>query len=98
MKFVNFLIKMRSMYRLWVMIAVLSLVAGCKTAKVPGSNFTSKEFSWNSATVYFMLTDRFNNGDKSNDFVHPTDAPPALLRGYMGRCQRHYPENKRRLL
>lgn len=84
MKFVNFLIKMRSMYRLWVMIAVLSTVAGCKTAKVPGSNFTSKEFSWNNATVYFMLTDRFNNGDKSNDFAHPKEAPPALLRGYMG--------------
>ena len=84
MKFVNFLIKMRSMYRLWVMIAVLSLFAGCKTAKVPGSNFASKEFSWNNATVYFMLTDRFNNGDKSNDFVHPKEAPPALLRGYMG--------------
>ncbi|HMT00672.1 MAG TPA: alpha-amylase family glycosyl hydrolase, partial [Saprospiraceae bacterium] len=72
------------MYRLWVMIAVLSLFAGCKTAKVPGSNFASKEFSWNNATVYFMLTDRFNNGDKSNDFVHPKEAPPALLRGYMG--------------
>jgi alpha-amylase len=25
------------------------------------------EFSWDNANVYFMLTDRFNNGDKSND-------------------------------
>ena len=24
-------------------------------------------FSWDNANVYFMLTDRFNNGDKSND-------------------------------
>ncbi|MGL4207051.1 MAG: alpha-amylase [Aeromonadaceae bacterium] len=24
-------------------------------------------FSWDNATVYFMLTDRFNNGDPSND-------------------------------
>ncbi len=24
-------------------------------------------FSWNNANVYFLLTDRFNNGDKSND-------------------------------
>lgn len=31
-----------------------------------------------------MLTDRFNNGDKSNDYVHPTDKAPAALRGYMG--------------
>jgi alpha-amylase len=25
------------------------------------------EFSWDNATVYFVLTDRFNNGDSSND-------------------------------
>lgn len=24
-------------------------------------------FDWNNATVYFMLTDRFNNGDQTND-------------------------------
>lgn len=29
--------------------------------------YHNAEFSWNNANVYFMLTDRFNNGDKSND-------------------------------
>ena len=28
---------------------------------------TQKPFSWDNAIVYFLLTDRFNNGDKSND-------------------------------
>ena len=51
---------------------------------MPGSQFSSKGFSWDNATVYFMLTDRFYNGDKSNDFQHPKDAQPAPLRGYMG--------------
>ncbi|MGN1394455.1 MAG: alpha-amylase [Succinivibrionaceae bacterium] len=29
--------------------------------------YTPAQFSWDNANVYFMLTDRFNNGDKSND-------------------------------
>ncbi len=28
---------------------------------------TRAPFSWDNATVYFMLTDRFNNGDKGSD-------------------------------
>lgn len=30
-------------------------------------NVEKPAFSWDNANVYFMLTDRFNNGDKSND-------------------------------
>lgn len=30
-------------------------------------NYTEAPFSWNNANVYFLLTDRFNNGDTSND-------------------------------
>ncbi len=39
-------------------------------------------FLWDNATVYFLLTDRFANGDPTNDFVHPV--APAPYRGYMG--------------
>ena len=28
------------------------------------------EFSWDNATVYFLLTDRFKNGDTSNDHAY----------------------------
>ncbi|WP_432453363.1 alpha-amylase [Agarivorans sp. QJM3NY_29] len=28
----------------------------------------ASEFSWDNASVYFIMTDRFNNGDTSNDF------------------------------
>ena len=28
---------------------------------------TPSSFSWDNASVYFLLTDRFNNGDTSND-------------------------------
>ena len=33
-------------------------------------NGTEKPFSWDNATVYFALTDRFNNGDSSNDYSY----------------------------
>ncbi len=45
---------------------------------------SSSYFTWNNATIYFLLTDRFNNGDTSNDFIHPTSETPAALRGFMG--------------
>lgn len=41
-------------------------------------------FTWDNATIYFMLTDRFNNKDLSNDFIQPEDAPSAPYRGFMG--------------
>lgn len=31
------------------------------------NNMEDKEFSWDNALVYFVMTDRFVNGDKSND-------------------------------
>ena len=36
------------------------------TAQAASTNETS-QFSWDNATVYFLLTDRFKNGDTSND-------------------------------
>lgn len=39
---------------------------------------------WKNATVYFMLTDRFNNGDSSNDSMYNRTEEAALLRGFLG--------------
>ena len=41
-------------------------------------------FLWDNATVYFLLTDRFNNGNKANDLSYGRRADAAPLRGYMG--------------
>ncbi|MGN1457155.1 MAG: alpha-amylase family glycosyl hydrolase, partial [Acutalibacteraceae bacterium] len=55
---------------------VLSTVAFVGTASatsVDAATYTKPEegspatFSWDNASVYFLLTDRFNNGDPSND-------------------------------
>ena len=39
---------------------------------------------WNSATVYFLLTDRFYNGDATNDLALGRSREGALLRTYQG--------------
>jgi alpha-amylase len=66
---------------LLLMVAIL-FVASCNTPKNTYGGKQKTEFSWSNATVYFLLTDRFNNGDKSNDFNHPKT--PASYRGFMG--------------
>lgn len=39
---------------------------------------------WNSATVYFLLTDRFNNGDPRNDHALGRAQDGSLLRDFRG--------------
>ncbi|MGH7512498.1 MAG: alpha-amylase family glycosyl hydrolase [Gemmatimonadales bacterium] len=39
---------------------------------------------WNSATVYFLLTDRFRNGDSTNDHALGRMRDGALLRSFEG--------------
>ena len=44
----------------------------------------TRPFSWDNATVYFLLTDRFNNGDPANDHAYGRKDDAARLRGFMG--------------
>ncbi len=41
-------------------------------------------FVWENATVYFVLTDRFENGDTSNDFSYGRQRNGPPLRNYEG--------------
>lgn len=43
-----------------------------------------KHFSWDNATIYFLMTDRFNNGNPANDRAYGRKDDGAPLRGYMG--------------
>lgn len=47
-----------------------------KTAEVP--------FLWENANLYFLLTDRFNNGNPENDINFDRTKETAVLRGFMG--------------
>lgn len=41
-------------------------------------------FLWESSNVYFIVTDRFNNGDKTNDQTYNRNKPTGKLRGFEG--------------
>lgn len=47
---------------------------------------TEKEtpFFWEASNMYFLLTDRFNNGDTSNDVHFDRTQETAVLRGFEG--------------
>ena len=54
-----------------------------KAVKEITSN-TEKVFVWEGANIYFLLTDRFNNGDTSNDINFDRSLETAKLRGFEG--------------
>ena len=52
------------------LMMVMSMGAVALTASAESNNALPKgadDFTWDNATVYFLLTDRFANGDESND-------------------------------
>lgn len=61
----------------------LMLAFGPAHAAAPW-NAPAKPFVWENATVYFLLTDRFNNGNPANDLAYGRAKDAAKLRGFMG--------------
>jgi len=48
------------------------------------SSNTENVFVWEGANIYFLLTDRFNNGDTSNDTLVGRTKTTGKLRGFEG--------------
>lgn len=61
-----------------ILFCATSLAQNSKTA-IPKTPFV-----WESANVYFIVTDRFNNGDKNNDQTYNRNKPTGKLRGFEG--------------
>jgi alpha-amylase len=57
--------------------------ASCSSTKTT-KTASKTPFVWESANVYFLLIDRFNNGDKTNDQNYNRNKPTAKLRGFEG--------------
>lgn len=59
-----------------------------KESKTKEKCTTEKEsktpFVWEGANLYFLMTDRFNNGDKSNDVNFDRNKTTGKLRGFEG--------------
>jgi alpha-amylase len=55
------------------------------TKNIPTNKTTTKTpFVWEAASVYFLMTDRFNNGDQTNDLNFNRNKKPGKLRGFEG--------------
>ncbi len=77
-------------------IVALSLLFSCKEQqKTPAKAETVKTeivqevkkqtpFVWEGANIYFLLTDRFHNGNTKNDTTLGRTNPTGVLRGFMG--------------
>ncbi len=68
----------------FLFIFVISFVYSCKKQIPETVKQETTPFFWESANLYFMLTDRFNNGDTSNDINYGRTDTTAVLRGFEG--------------
>ena len=70
---------------LWCYLCGL-LLFGCKEENKLMKMDKKQEvpFVWEGANLYFLLTDRFNNGDKSNDVNFDRSHNTGKLRGFEG--------------
>lgn len=73
----------------YLIACLFILFAGCGTVKnggpikVPEGETSISNF-WKNATVYFLLADRFNNGDPGNDLPLKRKKDGAVLRSFEG--------------
>ena len=56
----------------------------CKSTSSEQLVSKKKDFVWEGANIYFLLTDRFNNGDTNNDINFNRTEETGVLRGFEG--------------
>ncbi|WP_458008625.1 alpha-amylase family glycosyl hydrolase [Flavobacterium sp. PL002] len=72
-------------YPLFFLLATVVLTVSCTaTKKVSNIKAAKTPFVWEAASVYFLMTDRFNNGDKANDQNYNRTKTSGKLRGFQG--------------
>lgn len=84
------------MKRLLALLSLILIISSCKndkkeqlkeelvTTNTPTESEKKLPFVWDGATIYFLLTDRFNNGNPDNDINFDRTNPTGKLRGFMG--------------
>lgn len=65
-------------------IFILILLLGCNTQTDKSLPTQEAPFVWENANIYFLLTDRFNNGDPGNDVNFDRTLETAVNRGFQG--------------
>lgn len=73
------------MKKILFLFIVLFAFSSCNSTKeVTYTQKTKTPFVWESANVYFLLTDRFLDGNPNNNTIIKRDKPTAKLRGFEG--------------
>lgn len=67
------------MKKFFILAGFSALISCSSVNHSPKQNFT-----WEGANMYFLLTDRFKNGDASNDVNFERKEKAAVLRGFEG--------------
>jgi alpha-amylase len=70
--------------KLTALAVSVALAVGAFANPAMGQTVKQQPFAWNNATIYFLMTDRFNNGNPANDHAYGRKDDAAPLRGYMG--------------
>ncbi|PQJ78719.1 alpha-amylase family glycosyl hydrolase [Polaribacter porphyrae] len=73
------------MKKIFAICFLFVTVISCQEKKVDKiAKKETKDFVWEGANIYFLLTDRFNNGDKTNDVNFNRTKETGVLRGFEG--------------
>jgi len=67
-----------------IYVAALTTVLGSCNQQVKREGPGEVPFLWENANVYFLLTDRFHNGNPANDINFGRDSETAVMRGFEG--------------
>ena len=71
------------MRRIFLLLALTIFFLNCKEKEEKLMiKQTETPFFWEGANIYFLLTDRFNNGDPSNDINFNRTEETGKLRGF----------------
>jgi len=72
-------------FRTPVIALLLTVIAGsCTRGGGDQGRESRTPFLWDNANIYFLLTDRFMNGDPDNDIQFGRTGETAVMRGFQG--------------
>ncbi len=72
------------MYKYFLVTIIAFSMLSCKENRTVVEEKPKAPFVWEGANLYFLLTDRFNNGDTSNDVNFNRTNETGKLRGFEG--------------
>lgn len=65
-------------------LCLSTIITGLVLAAAPVSRAAEADPFWGNATIYFLMTDRFVNGDPANDAAHGREKDGDTLRSFEG--------------